>query len=152
MAVTFKGMHKYSSGAKVKGYIKNNISGEKKSFYFNPSELSFERGASYKEFSSPGLNYPLFSYVKGNSTAFNVPLKIIDKSNEGLIQSWEDFLSKFLPPTENNGVYFKPDDLTFVMGNFICECILESLNTQYEDFNEDLYPIECTLTLNLRRI
>lgn len=152
MPVTLVNSHKYTSGAKVKGYIRNNNSGDKKLFYFNPSELSYSRSATYQEFSSPGLNYPMFSYVKGNSSNFSVPLKIIDKPRTGLIQEWEDFLNAFLPPTENNGIYTKPDELTFVMGTFICECILESLDTAYEDFDEDLYPIECTLTLNLRRV
>lgn len=152
MPVTLATVHKYSSGAKVKGYLKNNSTSNKKFFYFNPNELSFERSATYQEFSSPGLNYPLFSYVKGNSTAFSVPLKVIDKSNEGLIEEWENFLADFLPPDTNDGTFNKPSELTFVMGTFICECFLESLGTSYEDFNEDLKPIECTFTLNLRRL
>lgn len=152
MAIILSNMHDYTSGAKVKGYLKNNVTGLKKSFYFNPSELSYERGATYQEFSSPGLNYPLFSYVKGNSTPFSVPLKIFDKTGKGLISEWETYLSAFLPPLINNGTFSKPDDMTFVMGTFICECFLESLTTDYEDFNEDLVPTECTFTLNLRRI
>lgn len=145
-------MHKYSSGAKTKGYLKNNNTGEKLVFYFNPSELEWERSATYQEISSPGLSYPLFNYVRGNSTSFSLPLKVIDNPSTGLIKKWEDFLSKLLPPTSNGSTYNKPDDVTVVMGGFIKECLLESLTTKYELWDESLTPTECTFTLSLRQV
>lgn len=154
MATTLllENMHKYNAGAKTKGYLKNSNTGDKKFFYFNPTELEFERGATYQEISSPGLSYPLFNYVKGNSTAFSLPLKVLDKSSEGLIKEWEDFFAKLLPPTVNSSTYTKPDEVTVVMGSFIRECVVESLNTKYEEFDSDLNPTECTFTLSLRQV
>lgn len=145
-------MHRYSAGARTKGYIKNNNTGEKKFFFFNPTEIEFERGATYQEISSPGLSYPLFTYVRGNSISFSLPLKVIDKSSEGLIKDWEEFLDKFLPPTTNSSSYKKPDEATIVMGSFIRECLIESLNTKYEEFDSNLIPTECTFTLSLRQV
>lgn len=145
-------MHIYSSGAKTKGYIKNNNTGEKLMFFFNPTELEWDRSATYQEISSPGLNYPLFNYVRGNSTSFPVPLKVIDNPSTGLISKWEDFFAKLLPPTANSSTYNKPDDITIVMGSFIKECIVENLNTKYERWNENLIPIEATFTLTLRQV
>lgn len=150
--LNFSKMHKYSSGAKTKGYLKNNNTGEKLMFYFNPTELEWDRGATYQEISSPGLSYPLFNYVRGNSIPLNVPLKVIDNPSTGLINKWEKFLAKLLPPTTNSSTYRKPDEVTFVMGNFIRECVLENLNTKYEDWNENLVPTECTFTLSLRQV
>lgn len=145
-------MHKYNSGAKTKGYLKNNNTGEKKFFFYNPTEIEYERSATYQEISSPGLSYPLFTYVRGNSVSFSLPLKVLDKSSEGLIREWEEFLSKFLPPTVNEGTYRKPDEVTVVMGSFIRECVVESLNTKYEEFDSDLIPTECTFSLSLRQV
>lgn len=145
-------MHKYASGAKTKGYLKNTDDNKIKYFYFNPTELEWERSATYQEIASPGLSYPLFNYVRGNSIPFSISLKVIDKPHTGAIAEWEEFLSNFLPPTINNGSYKKPKEVIVVMGDFLRECILESLNTKYEDFNEDLLPTECTFTLNLRQV
>ena len=145
-------MHKYTSGAKTKGYLKNEKTSEKKDFFFNPTELEWERSATYQEIASPGLSYPLFSYVRGNSIPFSISLKVVDKPYSEEISKWEKYLSAFLPPTVNNGSYKKPDELIVVMGDFLRECILESLVTKYEDFNEDLLPTECTFTLNLRQV
>ena len=145
-------MHKYSSGAKTKGYLKNNNTGERLAFFYNPSELEWNRSATYQEISSPGLSYPMFNYVRGNSTQFSVPLKVIDNPSTGLVSKWEEFLNRLLPPDTNNSTYSKPDELTIVMGNFIKECYLESLNTKYEQWDSDLIPTECTFTLTLRQV
>lgn len=150
--VILSNMHKKASGAKTKGYIKNNNSGDKLFFYFNPSELEWTRSATYQEISSPGLSYPLFNYVKGESTAFNLPLKVIDNPSSGLISTWEDFLNRLLPPTTNSSTYRKPDEVTIVMGSFIRECVVESLTTKYEMWDENLIPTECTFTVSLRQV
>lgn len=144
--------NRYSSGAKTKGYIKNRVTGETKSFLFNPSELSFSRGATYSETSSPGLSYPLTQYVRGNLITFNVPLYIYDKPYSGLVLEWESFLNNFVPPTINDSSYIKPNDLLICMGSFIRECVMESLETHYTEFNVALDPTEATFTLQLRQV
>ena len=142
--------YKKGVGAKTKGYLKNDTSGEIKKFMFNPSSLEFTKSASYSEIASPGLNYPLTQYVRGNSFAFTLPLYIYDRAYTGAVKEWEDYLNKFLPPKENSMSYTKPDSVTVVMGSFIHTCVLESMQVQYTDFNSDLEPIEATLTLSLK--
>lgn len=144
--------HKYSSGAKTKGYIKNKNTGVLKSFMFNPSELSFDRGATYAEISAPGLSYPITQYVRGNIITFSVPLYIYDKPYSGKVKEWEDFLNSFVPPTVNTGGYTKPNEMLFVMGDFIRSCVVETLGTHYTSFNSDLLPNEATFTLSLRQV
>lgn len=144
--------HVYASGAKTKGYIKNKSTGVIKSFMFNPSELEFERSATYSEISSPGLSYPVTQYVRGNILTFSVPLYIYDKPYSGEVESWEEFLNSFVPPTINTSGYTKPDEMLFVMGNFIRNCVVDSLGTHYTSFTEDLSPNEATFTLNLRQV
>lgn len=144
--------HKYKSGAKTKGYIINNATKEKKSFMFNPSQLSYSRGATYSETSSPGLSYPLTQYVKGNLIVFDIPLFIYDKPYTGAVSKWQKFLEKFVPPTMNSSAYKKPDELTICMGSFIRDCVVENLQISYTDFNSSLEPTEATFTLQLRQV
>lgn len=151
-ATVINNKKKYSSGAKTKGYIKNKVTGKTKSFLFNPSELTFSREATYSETSSPGLSYPLTQYVRGNLLTFSLPLYIYDKPYSGLVSKWETFLNSFVPPTTNNSSYTKPNDLMVCMGSFIRECVVESLEVHYTDFNEALNPTEATFTLQLRQV
>ena len=151
MSVYYKS-HKYSSGAKTKGYIKNKVTGEIKSFMFNPSELEFERSATYSEISAPGLSYPITQYVRGNILTFSVPLYIYDRPYSGEVKVWEDFLNKFVPPTVNTSGYTKPDEMLFVMGDFIRSCVVDSLTTHYTSFTGNLISNEATFTLNLRQV
>lgn len=142
--------HPKGKGAKTKGYIKNASSGIIKNFMFNPESLQYMKSATYSETSSPGLSYPLTQYVRGNSITFSIPLYIYDRSYTGAVKEWEAFLSAFLPPEINGTTYTKPDMLTLVMGSFIKNCVLESLDINYTAFNSDLEPTEATLTLGLR--
>ena len=144
--------HKYSAGAKTKGYIKNKTTGEIKNFLFNPSEIEFERSATYGEIAAPGLSYPMTQYVRGNILNFSIPLYIYDRPFSGLVQEWEDFLNKFVPPTTNVGGYVRPDEMLFVMGNVIRDCVCESLNTKYTNFTSELLPNEAEFTLKLRQV
>lgn len=143
-------MYKKGVGAKTKGYLKNGSTGEIKKFMFNPSSLDFTKSAVYSEVSSPGLNYPMTQYVRGNSFSFQLPLYIYDRPFSGAVKEWEDYLKKFLPPQENTTTYSKPDFVTVVMGSFIQNCVVESLQVQYTDFNSDLEPTEAMLTLSLK--
>lgn len=64
-----------------------------------------------------------------------------------------DFFSiVLLPPTTNNSSYTKPNDLMVCMGSFIRECVVESLEVHYTDFNAALNPTEATFTLQLRQV
>lgn len=144
--------HRYAAGAKTKGYIKNTSTGEIKSFMFNPSELEFSRGATYSEIASPGLSYPLTQYVRGNAIEFSVTLKIYDRPYTGEVGKWEQFFASFIPPTDNSIPFQKPEGMTFVMGSFIRDCVITSLNTKYTSFTGDLLPDEAEFTLNLRQV
>ena len=152
MSATVSTKHKYSAGAKTKGYIKNNSTGDIMSFMFNPSELEFSRSATYSEIASPGLSYPLTQYVRGNAIEFSVPLKVYDRPFTGEVQKWESFFENFVPPTDNSIPFVKPADLTFVMGNFIRTCVISSIGTHYTSFTADLLPDEAEFTLNLRQV
>lgn len=145
----------YTAGAKLKGYILNKVTLEMKSFMYNPPQISFSRGSTYSEISSPGMSYPLFQFVKGESMRFNFSLYFYDKPCTGVIKEWLNFLNGFLPPEytyKENYSFTKPPHLIIAMGSFVKVCVLESLGTTYTDFNSQLQPTEATFSLSLRRI
>lgn len=146
-----KDKHDYwGRGSQNKGSIMDCVTGEKRGFLFNPPDISYSRSATYAEIKSPGLSNPLVQYVGGNSTSFSFPLYFYDKPYSGLIPNWEKFLKNFLPPIYNKAGFKKPNWLLIGMGPFIHECVVESIDYNYTEFNKILYPTVGTITLNLR--
>lgn len=138
--------------AKTKGWIKNNDTGKKMSFQFNPTNLEYSRGASYSEISAPGMAYPDTQFIKGNLRNFSVPLFFYDNPNTGVIKKYIDFYSEFLPPETNKSGYERPPTMTFCFGYFIRKCVLEDLSVAIELMDENGEPIQATLTLQLRQV
>lgn len=139
-------------GAKTKGWIRNNETGEKKSFQFNPTYLSYSRDASYSEISAPGMSYPDVQFVKGNSRSFPVTLFFYDNPNTGVIKNYIKFLEGFLTPEYNEVGYTKPPEMTFCFGYFIRKCVLESLDVSIELLNDEGEPVQATITISLRQV
>ena len=139
-------------GAKTKGWIKNNVSGKKMSFQFNPTTLEYSKSATYTDISAPGMPYPDTQFVKGNVITFPVTLFFYDNPCTGVIQNKLDFLNKLLPPETNKSGYTKPPDITFCYGYFIRKCVLESLSVVIEQTDESGEPTQAVVTLQLRQV
>lgn len=145
--------HKYTSGAKTKGWIKNNTTGVKKSFQFNPTELEYSRGTTFSEIVAPGIPYPLTQFGHGNVREFSVTLFMYDNPNTGKIAKYEKFLNGFLPPETNTSKGFiKPPDMTICVGKFIRRCVLTELSVAIRRIDEDGNPIQAEFTLSLRQV
>ena len=136
----------------TKGWIKNNDTGEKKSFQYNPTTLSYSRGVTYVDISAPGMPYPNTQFVKGNIRSFSVPLFFYDNPNTGVIKKYINFLGSFLPPETNVQGYRKPPEMTFCYGYFIRRCVLEDLNISIESIDAKGEPIQAVITLQLRQV
>lgn len=139
-------------GAKTKGWIKNNVTKEKMSFQFNPTNLTVGRGVTYTDISAPGMAYPNTQFVKGNIRSFPVTLFFYDNPHTGVIKKHLNFLGAFLTPETNVAGYTKPPDMTFCHGYFVRKCVLEDLNLNVERFDENGEPIQATITLQLRQV
>lgn len=139
-------------GAKTKGWIKNNDSGEKMSFQFNPTDLAYSRGASYVDISAPGMAYPDTQFVKGNVRNFAVPLFFYDNPNTGVIKKYIEFFEGFLTPESNTEGFTVPPTMTFCFGYFIRKCVLEDLSILIELMDDEGEPIQATMTLQLRQV
>jgi hypothetical protein len=140
------------TGAKTKGWIKNNDTGKKKSFQFNPSGLQYSRGATYVDVIAPGMAYPDTQFVKGNARSFPIELFLFDKSSSGLIEEYRNFIGAFLPPETNVKNYSRPPSMTFCFGYFIRQCVLEDLSIYDEDFDEDGESVQARFILQLRQV
>lgn len=136
----------------TKGWIKNNSTGNKMSFQYNPTDLSYSRGVTYTDISAPGMPYPNTQFVKGNARSFTVPLFFYDNPNTGVIKKYMSFIGGFLTPETNTSGYEKPPEMTFCYGYFIRRCVLEDLNITIERMDADGEPIQATFTLQLRQV
>lgn len=138
--------------AKTKGWIKNNETSEKLSFQFNPTGLSYSRGATYADISAPGMAYPDTQFVKGNARSFSVPLFFYDNPNTGVIEKYIEFFDSFLTPETNSADFTQPPTMTFCFGYFIRKCVLEDLNISIEMFDSNGKPTQAFITLQLRQV
>jgi hypothetical protein len=139
-------------GAKTKGWIKNNVTGKKKSFQFNPTEFQYSRGVTYTDISAPGMCYPDTQFVKGNARSFPIELFLYDKPCTGFIEEFMLFIGAFLTPEANVQNYSKPPSMTFCFGYFIRQCVLENLDIRVEEFDEDGEAVQARFTLQLRQV
>lgn len=140
------------TGARIKGWIKNNESGQKMSFQFNPEGLTYSRSASYVDISAPGMAYPNTQFVKGNIRSFSTELFLYDNPCTGVISEAEDFLNELLPPESNSRSFTQPPDLTFCLGYFVRKCVLEDFSVYVERFDERGKAIQARFTLQLRQV
>lgn len=139
-------------GAKTKGWIKNNDSGVKMSFQFNPTTLSYSRGVSYADISAPGMSYPDTQFIKGNARSFPVTLFFYDNPCTGVIKKYANFIGSFLTPETNVKGYTKPPVMTFCYGSFIRKCVLEDLTIDIQSMDENGESTQAMFTLQLRQV
>lgn len=140
-------------GAKTKGWIKDNVTGEIMNFQFNPTELNYPRTTKYADVSAPGMAYPGTQFVVGEAREFTVELYLYDRPTTGLMRKTSEFIGKLLMPEVNtiNGRK-KPDDFTLCIGYFVRQCVLVGLDIRVTLFDEDLQPVEAYYTLTIRQI
>lgn len=135
-------------GAKVKGYIKNKTTGEVKRFLYNPSDFSDSRSVNFSEILAPGSSYPKFQYVSTGARTFELVL-YLSNTNKGTVQEHLTFLEQFLP---RGSRFSKPPILIFAMGTDVRECLLQTLDRSFTDFDSNLNKKEATVTLSLVEI
>lgn len=136
----------------TKGWIKNNSTGKKMSFQYNPTSLNYSRGVTYTDISAPGMPYPNTQFVKGNARSFSVELFLYDNPCTGVIDKYMRFLGGFLTPETNVSGYSKPPEMTFCYGYFIRRCVLEDFNINIERMDNDGKAIQAIFTLQLRQV
>lgn len=137
---------------KAKGWIKNNDSGELRSFQYNPTTLSHSRGTTYSELTAPGAAYPDVQFVRGEARTFPFELYMYDNPSTGKIKEFELFLEEFMCPEENSSAFTRPPTMTLCYGTFIKKCVLESLSVTVSRMDTQGNTLEATFSLQLRQV
>ena len=134
---------------------------------FNPKELSLDTSNKYAEVNIPGLQSPIFQYVRGNSRTLNLDLFFdtyenhqnysVKMTNKD-VRQYTDKLTGWNVGYENGkkGLMDIDSDLhappvcIFVWGKFAFQCIIEKVNKKFTMFTSDGIPVRATLNVSLK--
>jgi hypothetical protein len=141
---------------------------EKIPVQFNPTELSFSKGAQIAEIGIPGLDAPILQYVRGQAETLTLDL-FFDSTDSGMgakvtsvTQAADKFyqLVKILPKRHAPPICifhwnskFPGRDASKPYGNnkrTSFPCVVESVKHKYTLFNPDGVPLRATLSLSLK--
>jgi hypothetical protein len=136
---------------------------------FNPTELSFEKGAQIAEISVPGLDSPLLQFVRGQNETLTLEL-FFDTTEDGMgqgatsVTTWTDRVYELVkieperhaPPVCTffwNEESFPGGHISDSMGNQRrnnFQCIVESVRQRFTLFSPEGVPLRATLTVTFR--
>lgn len=141
-----------STGAKIKGWIKNLESGGMHSFQYNPEIFSRSRSASFVGYTSPLCPYPIIHYAGGIGVTIPLRLFMYDKPCTGTIKAFIEFLNGLLPPEYMTASFKKPPKVLFCYGNFVKTCLLESYTIDISEYDESGQETIADITLSFLQI
>lgn len=143
---------------------------------FNPEDgLKWDRSATYTEMTSPGMNYPIFQYVRGNSYHLEVELFFYDflaGKHSGDIREAQEWLMSLLPPEVNKKAKttvtkkkgkkktkkgkipsaYTPPTFDFRFGYFKEKFVMEKVDIHDEVFAKNGKPVQSRVTVNMIRV
>lgn len=138
---------------------------------FNPKELEYGHSATYAEMTSPGMNYPIFQYVRGNANSFQIDLFLYEGYNgDGKdIRYTEEWFKDCLPPDENQkptkvkkskkkkksnkiASAYVPPVIDIRFGYYKVKAILTGMKINDKWFNDDGDPIMSQVTLDFTQV
>jgi hypothetical protein len=135
---------------------------------YNPTELSFSKGAQIAEIDIPGLDAPLLQYVRGQSETLTLDL-FFDSTEDGMgarVTSVTKMADKFYQLVKILPDRHAPPICTFIWNSkfpgtdvapeygshrrrSFC-CIVDSVKHKYTLFNPAGIPLRATVTVSLR--
>lgn len=135
---------------------------------FNPTELSFSKGAQITEIPIPGLDSPLLQFVRGQNETLSVDL-FFDSTESGMgagARSVTEYTDQFYQLVKIEPDSHAPPVCTFIwndsfpgsnlalqMGNQnrnAFQCVVESVRHKYTVFSPEGIPLRANLSLTLR--
>lgn len=142
--------HVYNSGARIKGYLIDAVTGDTRKFQYNPQSMEYSRGANYGEIKSPGMQYPIIYFVNGDSENFDLELFIVDRPSTGKINKDIAWCKSFLPRYRNDMYFSRPHPIIYAYGNYICKCVVTNVRTRIDEYDEEGEPWLAHITLSLK--
>jgi len=130
---------------------------------FNPKELSVEKSNQFAEVSIPGLQSPIFQFVRGNARTVTLDL-LFDTYEEGTdvrlftdrITGWDAGSIFSNLPGAARGLMDIDSDLhappvcLFIWGTFVFQCIIERVSKRFTMFLPEGIPVRATLNVTLK--
>jgi hypothetical protein len=129
---------------------------------FNPKELNIEKSNHFAEVNIPGLESPIFQFVRGNARSVTVDLffdtyeKREDvRKHTDKITGWEvgNTLNNESPKKglmDIDSDLHAPPICLFVWGAFIFQCIIEKVSKKFTMFLSNGTPVRATLNVTLK--
>lgn len=135
---------------------------------FNPTQLSFQKGAHFADLNIPGLDSPLLQFVRGEGEKLTLDL-FFDTTEDGMgmgatsVTTKTDRIYQLLkiepdrhaPPICEFawGPAFPGSDVSGESGNQkrdLFKCVVESVKQDFTLFSPEGIPLRATLTVTLR--
>ena len=135
---------------------------------FNPTDLTFSKGASFAEIAIPGLDSPILQFVRGTAETLSLDL-FFDKTDEGMgagAKSVNEKVDQIYNLVKQVPDLHAPPRLRFGWGSptatdrrtdadvsqapYWFTCICESIDRKYLLFAPDGTPIRARVTVRLR--
>jgi hypothetical protein len=134
-------------------------SGKALDVQYNPSELSFSKGAQVVEVPVPGLDSPLLQFVRGQAETLTVEL-FFDSTEDGtgvgatpVTKKTDDFYSL----VKMDKTTHAPPVLLFTWGGTAFpgkrdgfRCVVTNIRQQFTMFAPDGKPLRCRMTVELK--
>ena len=136
---------------------KQNDESQKVPCLFNPKELNVEKSNRFAEIDIPGLDAPLFQFVRGESRSVTVDL-FFDTYEKGedvrkytdRITGWSYGEKGEKGLMEIDSELHAPPVCLFVWGRFVFECIIERVSKKFTMFLPEGIPVRATLNVTLK--
>lgn len=139
------------STAKTKCTLRNNTTRVKLYAQFNPSSITFSRGAKFQSIESPGMNYPLTQFTGGEAREFSFELFCYEKPSKGGIAKARKFLMGFLPPDTNSST-FVPPTMDFVYAYYHKTLVVTKVDINDEWLSKNGKPLMTRFTISVRQV
>ncbi len=130
------------------------------SVQFNPSELTFTKGAQLAEIPIPGLDSPLVQFVRGQIESMKIEL-LFDTTDDGQSSGATPvtkLTDKFYDLVKIDPTTHAPPVLLFSWGGEsfpgkdrrALRCVVANIHQQYTMFSPDGVPLRAKLTVDLK--
>ncbi len=139
-----------SKGARVKGFIKNMNTNVVNEFLFNPSSFSDRTSVVFATINSAGTSSGKLVFVRGDNMTLSLRI-YLRTHNYSEMKKFIDFMDTLVPDKTKRFVQSPPVAL-FAFGKYIKKCVIEEMTRDWTEFNEQLDPIEVSVSLSLKEV
>ncbi len=123
-------------------------------FQYNPEKFLDDIAVEWGEIRGAGMSYPINVYSGGKTRTISFTFYLDGVDDPLYLRKMVNNLHSYIPAAKQGGIYqfHSPPPIPFVLGWFVKECLLESMQIEYTAFTLDLQPLRATVNATLRII